>query len=104
MVFVRSDQTLHLKSIHMIVCKSYHNEKRDGKSNCFASRRLENLVKVIHSWTIFPLENGQGATLRGFLPQQRDLSLTPSQAISLHHHPPLPAYLQITLDSKAFFT
>ena len=75
----------------MIVCKSYHNEKRDGKSNCFASRRLENLVKVIHSWTIFPLENGQGATLRGFLPQQRDLSLTPSQAISLHHHPPLPA-------------
>lgn len=52
----------------MIVCKSYHNEKRDGKNNCFASRRLENLVKVIQT----------GATLRGYLLQQRDLSLTPS--------------------------
>lgn len=68
MVFVKFDQTLHLKSIHMIVCKSYHNEKRDGKNNCFASRRLENLVKVIQT----------GATLRGYLLQQRDLSLTPS--------------------------
>ena len=96
MVFVKSDQSLHLKSIHMIVCKSYHNEKRDGKSNCFASRRLENLVKVVQT---------------GGHPQRLPSPAEGSESDTLTAHlsspppfPPLSAYLQITLDSKALFT